>query len=426
MNKPQLLACILALHLLVSLQAQPYPDSWTHFRGNHLNGISTGSNLALNWNDSLNISWKYPDPGKGWSSPVILGKQLWVTTATARGKEMRAICLDTESGNVIFNKLIFEPDSLFRIHAVNSYATPTPAIEEGSVYVHFGRYGTACLDTESGETLWKRSDLQCEHIQGPGSSLLIHRDKLIVHMEGSDVQYILALDKHTGKTLWRIDRPAEVYDRLEYIGKKAYITPIVIHAGGRELLISNGAAACIAYDPETGQEVWRIVRGEDSTISMPVESNGILYFYTGFVTDSAGNTPAYLLAVNPDGEGDIGLTNVIWETPSPRLQLLTPLVKDGLLYTINSEGRLLILDALSGEELFQHRLKGKFHSSPVYADGHIYFSSTRGTSYVLKEGLSGEIVSENKTSGEIWASPAITGKAMYLRSSKYLYKISLK
>lgn len=398
--------------------------SWTHFRGSQLNGISTEKSIPLSWNDSTNIAWKTAIAGKGWSSPLVLDEQVWLTTATNDNKEMRAICLDFSTGKLIHNILLFKPDSLYRIHAVNSYATPTGALEKERAYVHFGRYGTACIDTGTGEILWKRSDMQVEHIQGPGSSLLIYKDKLIVHMEGSDIQYIAALDKNNGKTIWKTDRPKELYDRLEPIGKKAYTTPIIVNVNGHDLMISNGSAVCIAYDPESGEEVWRIVYGEDSTIAMPTESEGIVYFYTSFETNSAGEHITKLMAVNPDGQGNIKESNTIWSINTSRLQLLSPLVLDGLIYTVNSDGTMLCLDASDGSTLWSERMKGKFHSSPLYADGHIYFSTTRGYSYVMKAGKELNMVSENRLEGEIWATPAITGGAILMRTSKFLYKIS--
>ncbi len=411
--------------LITGLDSVQGPSpSWTHFRGDNLNGISTETNIPVSWNDTVNIEWRTAIDGKGWSSPVVLGEQVWLTTATGDNKEMRALCVDFTTGALIHNRTLFKPDSLYRIHAINSYATPTGAIEKGRVYLHFGRYGTACLNTGTGESIWERTDMQVEHIQGPGSSLLIFRDKLIVHMEGSDFHYIVALDKKSGKTIWKTERPKELYDKLEYIGKKAYITPIIVNVKGRDLMISNGSAACIAYDPETGKEVWRIVYGEDSTIAMPTESDGIVYYYVGFETDSAGEKHAKLMAVNPEGEGEIEETNVLWSVETPILQLLSPLVLDGLLYTIDSRGVMLCLDASDGTSVWSKKMKGKFHSSPLYADGHIYFNSTRGYTYVVKEGRKLNVVSENRLEGEIWATPAIAGGAILMRTSKYLYKIT--
>lgn len=404
-------------------QAQEVHSSWTHFRGSYLNGKTTGTGYPLSWNDSTNISWKAPIEGKGWSSPVVLNKQIWLTTASKEKKEMRAICVDFESGEQIHNKLIFTPEKLFRIHAINSYATPTPAIEEGRVYVHFGRYGTACLNSATGEKLWERTDLPVEHIQGPGSSLLIYKDKLIVHLEGTKVQQILALNKLTGETIWKTERPRELYDPMLENAKKAYITPIIIQVNGRELMISNGSAACIAYDPETGKEVWRIIQGEDSTISMPVEGDGMVFFYTAFVTEKGGNKYAELFAVDPDGEGDIGSTHILWRMKAPILQLSTPVVVGDYLYTVDAKAVFYCLRASNGQVIWSENLKGKFHSSPLYADGHIYVSSIRGETLVYKAGSEPELLSKNVLEGEIWATPALVDGSLLIRTSEFLYRI---
>jgi outer membrane protein assembly factor BamB len=413
---------ILAFNTYAQEQVASAP-SWTHFRGNDLNGISTETGIPTIWNDSTNVAWKTAMDGKGWSSPVVYRQQVWLTSATDGGKEQRALCVDFTTGEILHNRILFHPDTLYRKHSINTYATPTSAIEKGFVYVHFGRYGTACLDTQTGETIWERTDMQCEHIQGPGSSLLIYKDKLIVHIEGSDIQYIAALDKRTGETIWRTDRPKELYDTLEPIGKKAYITPIIMNVNGRDLMISNGSAACIAYDPETGNEVWRIIHGEDSTIAMPTEGGGNVYFYVGFETDNTGEKIAQLLAVNPNGKGDIEETHVLWRLNTPPLQLLTPMVVDGRVYTVDSKGMMLCLDASSGETVWSKQMKGKFHSSPLFVDGNIYFSSTKGITHVIKAGREMDFISENSLDGEIWATPAVTGGAIIMRTSKYLYKI---
>jgi len=399
--------------------------SWTHFRGSDLNGISTEKGYPSTWNDSANIAWKVPESGKGWSSPVIFGKQVWFTTANQESREMRALCVDLETGLTLYDRLIFHPEKLYRIHAINSYATPTPAIEEEFIYLHFGRYGTACLNTSTGETKWERTDLQCEHIQGPGSSLMIYKDKLIVHLEGTDHQQILALDKLTGKTIWIAERPAELYDLMAPIGKKAFVTPIIVNVKGRDLLISNGSTVCIAYDPLTGIEVWRISQGDDSTISMPVEGDGLVFFYTSFVTGEDGKKYAELFAVDPDGAGDIGETHIRWRMKAPILQLSTPVYVDGLLYTVDARGVFYCLDAKTGEVTWSENLKGKYHSSPIYADGLLYISSTRGETFVYRAGPEPELVAKNILEGEIWATPALSGGAILMRTSEYLYKIEV-
>lgn len=417
------------LVLVVSLGIQPAKSqqiNWTHFRGNNLNGISSDIQAPDAWNDSTNVIWKTEIQGKGWSSPVVFGKQIWVTSANENGKEMSGICLNFDSGKLIYELNLFQPDSAYPKHSINTYATPTPCIEEGFVYLHFGTYGTACVNTSNGKLVWKRTDLNCDHVQGPGSSPVLYKDMVILHIEGIDVQYLIALNKKTGETVWKTARPAELNEPLLPIGRKAYITPIIVTVNGKDLLISNGSAVCIAYDPETGKEVWRIVQGEDSTIAMPLAENGIVYFYTSFVTPADGDKYAELLAVNPDGVGNIGNSNVLWRFKSPILQLLTPLIKDGLIYTIDTRNVFYCLDAKTGQVVYSQKLKQKYNSSPVYAGGNIYFTSVKGETMVLKAGNQFQVVAENKLPGEVYATPAFLRNSILIRTDSQLYRIGLK
>jgi outer membrane protein assembly factor BamB len=396
--------------------------NWTHFRGSQLNGISTETGFPVEWNDSSQVVWRTEIPGRGWSSPVVFASQVWCTTATPDGKEMFAVCLDFQTGKEIFNIKVFEPDTVFRKHAINSYATPTPCIEDGYLYVHFGRYGTACIHTGSGEILWTRKDLRCKHVQGPGSSPVLYGDLLILHMEGTDVRYLVALDKKTGETVWKTDRPLEPFEKLAEIGRKAYITPKIIRVDGKDLLLSNGSAVCIAYEPQTGREVWRVVEGAESTVAMPLEGDDLVYFFTGHESYPDGDF-SELLAVDPHGQGDVTGTHVRWRLRTPPLQLPTPVLRKGLIYTIDSRANMFCLDASTGETVWTKKLKGKFNSSLLWADGNIYFSSTDGETYVIREGRAFDLVSVNALEGEIWATPALVRGSILVRTSRYLYRI---
>lgn len=247
-----------------------------------------------------------------------------------------------------------------------------------------------------------------------------------MHFEGGDQQFLVALDKKSGKTIWKTDRPEECYRDLGPIGKKAYITPIVVNVAGRDLLISNGSAVCIAYDVKTGKEVWRIVQGEDSTIAMPITENGVVFFYTGFVTPPDGEKYAELMAVDPNGTGDITNKNIIWRVKSPVLQLLTPLIKNGIIYTVDSRNNLIALSAKSGATLYGKKLTSRYNASPVYAGGFIYFTNVNGETMVLKAGPSLEIVAINKLPGELYATPAIASNSIIIRTERSLYRIGKK
>ena len=416
----------IALFVLNAQTLLAQQDNWTHFRGNNLDGISENAVPPIHWNDSTNVLWKTDVEGKGWSSPVVFGEQVWLTSASEEGKSMFGICLDLHSGKEIYKLEIFKSDTIYTKHAINTYATPTPCIEKGFVYLHFGTTGTVCVDIQNGNIVWKRTDLNYEHVQGPGSSPILYKDLLILHIEGTDVQYIIALDKRTGETVWKTERPSTVYEKILPIGRKAYITPIIVKFNGRDLLISNGSGICCAYNPETGKEIWRIVEGEDSTIAMPISENGIVYFYPGFVTPAEGEKYTELLAANPDGTGDITNTNVLWRFKSPILQLLTPLIKDGLIYTVDTRNILYCIDAKTGIEVYSKRLKQKYNSSPIYANGDVYFTSVKGETLVLKAGRELKVLAENKLPGEVYATPAIVQNSILIRTDSQLFRIGEK
>jgi len=399
-------------------------NDWTHFRGSHLDGISLDQHTPTVWSESTHVAWKTDIKGRGWSSPVVYGEQIWLTTATLDGKEMFGIGVDWSSGKILFDIPLFQAEKGLRKHSVNSYATPTPCIEEGYVYLHFGSSGTACVRTKDGSMVWSRQDLVCDHIQGPGSSPILHKQFLILHYEGGDRQFIVALDKKTGKTIWETERPKELYERLSPVGKKAYTTPIVISVGDRDLLISNGAAVCMAYDVMTGKEVWRVVQGEDSTIAMPLTENGMVYFYTSFVDPPGGEKYADLLAVDPRVTGDVTHSHIKWRARSPILQLLTPLVKDEIIYTVDTKNILLALEATSGTVLYSKKLDDKYNSSPVYAAGRIYLTSVKGKTMIFKAGKTLEIVAENSLAGEVFATPALVRNSIVFRNASSLYRIS--
>ena len=399
-------------------------NDWTHFRGSNLNGIAMTGNVPLVWDDS-NIRWKTEIHGKGHSSPVVYENQIWITTATPDGKELYAVCADYQTGKIKYDIKVFTPDESISKHSINTYASPTPCIEKGFVYVHFGSLGTACIKTSDGSIVWKRTDLKCNHVQGPGSSPVIYKNLLILHYEGVDVRYIVALDKSTGKLVWRTERPAKPYEQLPQIGKKAYITPLIVNVKGRDLLISNGSAVCCAYDPLTGEEVWRVVRGAESTVPMPVAEKGTVYFYTGSMVDPEGGTFTELLAVNPDGKGDITATNILWKKhdDQTQTQISTPLIKDGLIYTIISKNIFMCIDAATGKEIWSERLKANFNASPVFVNGNIWCFSVKGEAFAVKAGREYKVIARNQMDSGIWATPAFLRNSVILRTEKYLCRI---
>jgi outer membrane protein assembly factor BamB len=184
-------------------------ENWPQFRGPEGNGVSDARGLPLRWSEKENVKWKTPIHGRGWSSPVIWGKQVWMTTATEDGRDQYAVCVDCETGKVLHDIPVFHNDKPPAIATMNSYASPTPVIEQGRVYVNFGAYGTACLDTATGKEIWSRRDITCNHAAGPGSSPVLADDLLVWPMDGLDAQYVIALHTKTGKTAWKTNRSTD-------------------------------------------------------------------------------------------------------------------------------------------------------------------------------------------------------------------------
>jgi len=423
--KPSLLFCFIStICLFSSGQVSSQEMNWTHFRGSSLNGIALNENIPLKWDDS-GIKWKTKIHDNGYSSPVVYNNQIWVTTAKPYGKELYAVCTDFKTGKIIYDIKVFTPDQVEGKHSLNTYASPTPCIEKGFVYVHYGSMGTACINTANGSIVWKRSDFKCKHAQGPASSPVIYKNLLILHFEGTDVRYIIALDKSNGKQIWRSDRPEEPYEPLTEIGRKAYITPLLINVKGRDMLISNGSAVCIAYDPNNGTEIWRVVNGAESTIAMPITEKGILYWYAGYMVNSDGFKYTELLAVNPEGSGDITRTNILWKKTDElsRNQSLTPVIKDGLIYTINTRNILMCIDAATGEEVWSTHVRSNYEASPLYVNGNIWFFSVKGEVLAIKAGRKYEVTAHNQMDSGIWATPAVLRNSVIIRTQEYLYRI---
>ncbi len=427
MDSRQLLLLSLIFVTLIACNKQDSSQdkNWTHFRGSDLNGIAENENIPLKWDDSV-IKWKTAIHDKGYSSPVVFNNQIWVTTAKDDGREIYAVCIDFQTGQIIHDIKVFTPEEVERKHSLNTYATPTPCIEEGFVYVHYGSIGTACINTADGSIVWKQTGLKCDHAHSGASSPIIYKNLIILHFEGTDVRFIAALDKSSGNIIWKSNRPEEPYEPLPTYGKPAFITPIIINVKGRDMLISNGSAICQAFDPVTGKEIWRVVDGAETTIAMPFTENGVLFWYTGFNVGEDGKTYTDLLAVNPDGEGDITGTNIIWNKKDETSdnQMLSPVIKDGLIYTVTTRSIMMCIDASNGEELWSRRVNSHYNASPVFINGNIWFFSVKGEVLVLKAGRQYEVVSNIQMDSGIWATPAILRNSMIMRTENYLYRIA--
>jgi len=391
---------------------------WPQFRGPDGNGLSTSAGIPLTWSETKNVRWKTAIHGRAWSSPVVLGGQVWVTTATPDGRELFAVALDKSSGRIVYDLKLFDVPHPQYAHPFNTYASPTPVIEDGRVYVTFGSPGTAAIDTATGKVLWTRRDLECNHFRGAGSSPMLFGDLLLMHFDGSDVQYAVALDKRTGRTVWKTPRSIDFQD-LQPDGKpqadgdfrKAFATPQIVMVDGRPVLISLGSKAAYAYDPMTGKELWRLEeRAQFSASTRPVAGHGLVFFPTGFNTGQ-------ILAVRPaTGE-------VVWRAARGAPNKPSLLLAWDLIFMINDSGVVTCLDARTGAEVWKSRLSDSYSASPISAAGRVYFFSEDGNATVIEAGRTFKILAQNSLDEGFMASPAIDGRALYLRTRTHLYRI---
>jgi len=382
-------------------------EDWPEFRGPTGQGHSTETGLPLTWSETKNVKWKTAIPGKGWSSPAILGDRIWLTTATEDGKSLRAICVDRNTGAITQNVELFRLKNLGPMSPKNSLASPTPVLEGDRVYLHFGNHGTACI-TQTGEIVWK-TKLDYDNGQhGPGGSPVVYENLLIVSCDGNDYQFVAALDKLTGKTKWKKLRQ----------GYQAYTTPLVVRLPESDQVISPGAFRAIAYEPRTGKEIWQVRYGDGfSNVPRPVYGNGLVFICTGFQEPS-------LMAVRVDGRGDVTKKHVAWSLKRGAPLTPSPLLVGGELYMITDNGIATCVDAATGKEHWKARIGGNHSASPVYADGRIYFLSEEGESVVIAPGKEFKVLAKSELNGETLASMAVSGGSIFIRSRTHLYRLS--
>jgi outer membrane protein assembly factor BamB len=395
---------------------------WPDWRGPTANGHSDSTGLPLRWSETENVVWKTAIHDEGLSTPVVWGDQVWLTTATEDGKVLYAVGVDVNSGRVVHDIEVFRVEQPQHINPLNTYATPSAAIEAGRVYVHYGSPGTACIDTASGEVLWRRTDLNCEHMQGPASSPFIFEDLVIVHLEGTDEQFIAALDKKTGDTVWLYERPDDLYTPdIAPVYLKSYQTPVIIEVDGKPQMVSNGALLVTGHEPRTGKEIWRVRYRDDSTISRIVRGHGLLFVNTGGPPGGS-----QLWAIREGGTGDVTDSHVVWKRTEDPPHQSSPVLVEDLLYWVSDQGALVCLEATTGEQVWSERLKGKFGASLLAATDRIYVSNMKGTTTVFAAGREYRELAVNQLDEGLWASPAVTDDALLLRTRTHLYRIEEK
>ena len=397
---------------------------WPQFRGAGGMGMSPSRGVPLTWSEGRNVRWKTAIHGRAWSSPVVLNDQVWVSTATPDGRRLSAIALDRDTGRIFRDIELFRVDQPQYAHPFNTYASPTPVIEPGRVYVTFGSPGTAALDTRTGTVIWQRRDLECNHHRGAGSSPIIFGNLLIMHFDGTDVQYVVALDKRTGRTVWRTERTIDFKDlgpdgkpKDEGDMRKAYATPHIVNVEGKPILVSLGSMAMYGYDPMTGKELWRLEdRSGFSSSTRPVVGHGLVFFPTGFPTGE-------LVAVRLASRSDASNPQVAWRFARGAPEKPSLVLAGDLIVMVDDGGIATAVEAKTGEMVWRARVGGTHSASPLLADGRVYFFDEDGKTTVIEAGRTFKMLAENRLDEGFMASPAVAGRALILRTRTHLYSI---
>jgi outer membrane protein assembly factor BamB len=391
---------------------------WPQFRGPAGDGSSAESNLPIEWGPSKNIVWKQAIPGTGWSSPVIGNGRIYLTTAVpqagtgAKDVSLRALCLEAGTGKTIWDTEVFgqEGKGAARIHGKNTHASPTPVLCDGRLFVHFGHQGTACLDLD-GKVLWRNRSLTYKPVHGNGGSPICVDDLLVYSADGGDTRFVIALDARTGAVRWKTERTWASGSKF------SFSTPVAITVQGRTQIVSAGSDAVAAYDPADGKEIWRVFYpGGYSVIPKPIFANGLVYVCTGYTFPG-------LLAIRPDGKGDVTDTHVAWKSKKSVPNTPSVLVVGNEIYQVSDGGMATCLDSATGSVLWQQRIGGHYSASPLFAAGRIYFQSEEGVGTVIKAGRKFEQIAKNDLEERSLASYAAADGALFIRTEHNLYRV---
>ncbi len=432
MKAPVILTLLLACGLPAAEPATT-PLFWPDRQGPTRDGIipeGEAAKLPTEWDEASGkgIAWKTELEGEGHCSPVIGGDLVWFTAATTDGHKMYVYAVNRHDGKVVHHKLIFENEAPEELgNPMNNYAAPSPALEADGVYVHFGTYGTAKLNPKTGEVIWQRRDINVRHFRGPGSTPAIHDHLLILTFDGIDQQFVTALDKMTGKTVWKTHRTTD-YGDLDKEGKptrdgdlrKAYGTPSFMKVGGAVQVLSVGSRAAFGYDAATGKEIWTIRHTEFNASARPLVHGDIAYINTG-------SERSHLVAVQLDGEAKGDLTEtprILWDRAKRNAVLSSPIWVNGYIFQVTGAGVGGCADPKTGEDLWSERISpGKFIASPIATKDRIYFMSDTGDVTVVAAAPEYKVLATAKFESPVTASPAVADGAIFVRTKTHLCKV---
>lgn len=389
--------------------------SWRQLHGRSQGHAVGMGALPTEWSENKNVAWKIPVPGDGWSSPIVDGNEIWLTTAIDTERSLRAVCIDADSGQVRLNVEVFNPKELLVKHDRNGHATPTPVLDDEHVYVHFGSYGTAALKRSNGAIVWTNQNTRINHQWGPGSSPVLLDDMVVFNCDGMQQRYVIALDKTNGKQRWKTSRSEEITKGGFF--RKAFSTPSIVEVNGKTVLLSGGANQVTTFDPATGKEGWSVKYYGYAGVTRPVIADG-----RAFVTSGYGD--GTLMAIQLSDSDDKKSGELIWKTNKAVPIIPSPVVVGSELFMVNDTGVLACLDAATGKVHWRERLTGNFAASITFGDGKLFVHNDKGLTTVFEpSAIAFRKLASNQLDSNIQASPALVAGTIYIRTKTSLYRI---
>jgi outer membrane protein assembly factor BamB len=392
-------------------------DNWPGWRGPRGDGTSTEKGFPLKWSATDHIVWKTPIPGRGYSSPVVWDNRIFLTTCLEgdpkkdkeEPRDRVLLCVNRADGKILWQKTVVSA-VLEHIHNENSYASATPATDGKHVYVSFldfPRLLVACYDLDGNE-VWKKSPGEFHSTHGFGCPPVLYHDLVLINGDQDDPKaYLVALDKNTGEERWRAPRP----------GVRSYCPPLVFEAGGRKQIVMTGSKCVAAYDPDTGKELWIIDGPTEQFVASLIYHKGLFFLTAGFPT-------YHVMAIKPDGSGNVSNSHVVWHETKGAGYVPSPVAFGDNIFLVHDDGRASCRDALTGELRWLERLGNHHHATPVEAEGRLYFTADDGVTWVLKASSEFEVLSKNAIGESCFASPAFSGGQIFLRGTRHLFCIA--
>jgi outer membrane protein assembly factor BamB len=385
-------------------------NDWPAWRGPAGDGIARDGEVPTTWTKTEHVRWQSPVPGRGHASPIICGEQVFLTTADEEKQQHRLLAYDRGSGELLWNLLIHEGGFMHK-HDKNSYASATPICDGQHVFSTFLYDGALWVTaaTLDGKIAWQAAagPFKAEH--GDSASPVLYKSAVLVGGDNLKASFIAALDRATGRLLWRTSRNGP--------GRHgSYGSPILATLADRPQFLYAGHGYTAGYDPDTGEELWNCAGPAECTGSTIAAGEGLVF--------SSGGYPEHsLLAIRADGHGDVTASNIAWQTHKGVTYVPSPLFHDRRLFVIDDEGMAACYDAASGDEVWRKRLSGSFTASPVIAGDKLFITNEAGTTFVLATGPKYEILAANELGSGGMATPAICGGQIFIRTADQLFCI---